>query len=255
MLTEVDTGQMGDRIDITFDFRSDTPRSGLVGADPDASSPTLRRYHQLLWSKPLPSGAPFLLDATTPGAYLHHLSALGEFRLSSDAVIPTLRTKLAGRIEIPEDELEEFSRIGYTIGGMMIWPNIKVGRAITINGARGFDRSVADRFDLTVECIRRYYLAEPGPTGMLGALARYPEFFALFGDFEGFVDFFLLQDLVDEATSTVRFFTPFDGFTTSPLPGTLDAYRRYRDRAVEFIEARNHRIAAHQRGRPSVQAR
>ena len=51
-----------DVIDITFDFRSDTP----PGLDPDTYSPTLRRYHQLLWSKPLPSGAPFELDVTTP---------------------------------------------------------------------------------------------------------------------------------------------------------------------------------------------
>jgi hypothetical protein len=120
----------------------------------------------------------------------------------------------------------------------MIWPSNKVGGAITINGARGFDRSIADRFDLTLECIRRYSLAEPSPTGLLSAaLGRYPEFFALFGDFEGLVDFFLLQDLVDEATSTVKLFTPFEDFTTSPLPGTVDAYRRYCDRAVEFIEA------------------
>jgi len=40
------------RIDITFDFRSDTP--GYPKKDPDALSPTLRRYHKLLWSKPLP---------------------------------------------------------------------------------------------------------------------------------------------------------------------------------------------------------
>lgn len=243
---------MGDSIDITFDFRTDTPGYGLPRADPDASSPTLRRYHQLLWSRPLPGGVPFLLDATRPGAYLHHLSPLGEFRLSSDAVIPTLRKKLAGRIEIPEDELSEFSRIGYTIGGMMIWPSNKVGGAITINGARGFDRRIADRFDLTLECIRRYYLGEPSPAGVLGpALARYPEFFALFGGFEGFVDFFLLQDLVDERSCTVRFFTPFADFTTSPLPGTLDQYRRYRERSIEFIEARNQRIAAYDRGRAS----
>jgi hypothetical protein len=196
----------------------------------------------------LPSGAPFVLDVTTPGAYLHHLSALGEFRLSSDAVIPTLRKKLARIIAIPEEEVEEFNRIGYTIGGMMIWPSNKVDGAMTINGARGFDRSIADRFDLTLECIRRYYLGEPNPTGVLSpALARYPEFFELFGDFAGFVDFFLLQDLVDEATSTVKLFTPFEDFTTSPLPGTLQAYLGYRERAIEFVHARNDRIAARHR--------
>ena len=37
-------------IDITFDFRTDTP----TGTDPDALSPTLRSYHKFLWSKPLP---------------------------------------------------------------------------------------------------------------------------------------------------------------------------------------------------------
>lgn len=56
-------------IDTTFDFRTD---SG--GRDPDAHSPTLRRYHQRLWSRPLPSGTMFVLDDTTPGEYLHHQS-------------------------------------------------------------------------------------------------------------------------------------------------------------------------------------
>lgn len=238
-----------DLIDITFDFRSDTPGYGLPRVDPDASSPTLRRYHQFLWSKPLPSGAPFELDVITPGVYLHHRSALGEFRLSSDAVVPTLRKKLK-HLEIDEEELEEFNRVGYTIGGMMIWPSNKVDGAMTINGARGLDRRIADRFDLTLECIRRYYLGEPGPPGPLTrALARYPEFFGLFGDFAGFVDFFLLQDLVDEATNAVRLFTPFEDFNGSPLPGTADAYREYRERAIEFIESRNRRIAAHDRAR------
>ena len=66
-------------IDIAFDFRTDTPE----GEDPDACSPTLRRYHRLLWSKRLPSGSLFDLSDTTRGVYLHHRSALGEFFLSS----------------------------------------------------------------------------------------------------------------------------------------------------------------------------
>ncbi len=62
-------------IDITFDFRLDTPE----GKDPDAHSPTLRRYHKLLWSKPLPNGVVFTLDDTTPRVYLHHRSEKGEY--------------------------------------------------------------------------------------------------------------------------------------------------------------------------------
>ena len=59
-------------IDVTLDFRQDTP----PGADPDRYSPTLRSYHRLLWSKPLPGGAAFALDDSSPKAYLHHRSPL-----------------------------------------------------------------------------------------------------------------------------------------------------------------------------------
>ena len=38
-------------IDIHFDVQTDSK-----GKDPDSASPTLRAYHQLLWSKPLPNG-------------------------------------------------------------------------------------------------------------------------------------------------------------------------------------------------------
>jgi hypothetical protein len=47
-------------IDTTFDFRTDA-----AGQDPDTYSPTLRRYHKLLWSKPLPSGVVFELVPTS----------------------------------------------------------------------------------------------------------------------------------------------------------------------------------------------
>jgi hypothetical protein len=232
-----------DMIDTTFDFRSDTP----PGLDPDTYSPTLRRYHRLLWSKPLPSGVPFVLDITTP-RYLHHLSGLGEFWLSSDTVIPSFSrwSRMRHIIDqIPEVERDEFNRSGYTIGGMMVFPANPVDRKPTINGARGLNARIADRFDLTVECIRRHYLDEPSP--LRDTLARYADFFGLFGDFAGYVDFFLLQDLVNEVTSTVKFFTPFENFTASPLPGTLDAYLGYRQHAIEFIESRNRRIAAYVR--------
>jgi hypothetical protein len=232
----------GGAIDITFDFRSDTP----PGGDPDARSPTLRRYHQLLWSKPLPSGAPFELDVTTPLVYLHHLSELGEFFLSSDAVIPSFSRapELKHIIEqIPQAETKAFNRIGYTIGGMMVFPGNQVGRRMTINQRRGCHPRIRDRFDLTVECIRRHYLDESSP--LSDTLARYADFFGLFGTFAGYVDFFHLQDLVNEATLTVKFFMPFEDFAASPLPGTLDAYFVYRQRAIGFIEARNRRIVAH----------
>jgi Family of unknown function (DUF6994) len=165
---------LGEAIDITFDFRSDTP----LGRDPDARSPTLRRYHQLLWSKPLPSGAPFELDVTTPHAYLHHRSELGEFFLSSDAVIPSFsRAREMKHImdQIPRAETEASNRNGYTIGGMMVFPGYQVDGRMTINAQRGCHPRTRDRFDLTLECIRRHYLDEPSP--LSDTLARYADFF------------------------------------------------------------------------------
>ena len=106
-------------IDTTFDFRSDTPR----GKDPDTWSPTLCRYHKALWSKPLPSGDVFHLDDEGPPYYLRHRSRLGRFCLSSDTVVPTFKKRT---IEgVAKDEMN-FGGLGYTIGGMMVFPAIQI---------------------------------------------------------------------------------------------------------------------------------
>jgi hypothetical protein len=226
-------------IDTTFDFRSDTP----PGKDPDVLSPTLRQYHKQLWSKPLPGGVVFELVDTTPQVYLHHLSEMGEFFLSSDTVIPsfTRENKIAHIInQIPPEELDAFNTTGYTIGGMMVFPGNRIGGRMTINGARGFHPRIKDRFDLTVECIRRHYRNESSP--LAETLERYADFFGLFESFRGYVEFFLLQDLVTEDFSGVKFFTSFNDFKKSPLPASREEYIEYKQLAVEFIEARNRRI-------------
>ena len=144
-------------IDTTFDFRSDTP--GWPLADPDSKSPTLRRYHKTLWSKPLPRGALFTLDDTRRGAYLYHCSDLGEFWLGSDAVMQTfIRWPEMQHIteRLPPAENEEFYALGYTIGGMMVFPGNQIDRRMTINQARGMNKwTIADRMELTLECVRR----------------------------------------------------------------------------------------------------
>lgn len=233
-------------IDTTFDFRTDAGEK-----DPDTHSPTLRRYHKSLWSKPLPSGQLFLLDDTTPGVYLHHRSDLGEFFLSSDSVMATFTRWISLRPiteQFPETDNEAFRTIGYTIGGMMVFPGNKIDGKLTINGARGFNRKIADRMDLTLECIRRHYRGESSPLG--DTLGRYGDFFALFGDFRGYADFFLLQDLVTDDYTAITFFMPFDDFRTSSTPREVAAYKEYRRLSIAFIEARNRRIAAIMDSRP-----
>ena len=55
------------------------------------------------------------------------------------------------------------------------------------------------------------------------------------------MSFFLLDDLVNDDLS-VKFFMPFDDFRPPAVPNDVGAYREYRRRSIEFIEARNHRI-------------
>jgi len=139
-----------------------------------------------------------------------------------------------------EAENEAFRTIGYTIGGMMVFPARRVDGKQTINGARGFNRKIADRFDLTLECIRRHYLGQDSP--LADTLARYHEFFGLFQNFKGYVDFFLLRDLVSADYSSIKFFMPFADFTTPAVPKNVETYAEYRRRSIEFVEARNRRI-------------
>lgn len=221
-------------LDTSLDFSSDTP----AGKDPDSFSPTLRRYHQLLWSKELPNGARFDL-APEGRQYLVHRSPLGVFHLASDTITTRLRKRAWAVVrEIPEDDLPEY--FGYTAGSTLVFPGNLVGRKQTINGARGFHAKIADRFDLTLECIRRQYSGQPNP--LADTLLRYAEFFELFEDFAGYVNFFLLQDLVEDDGQTIRFFHPFADFSTPAVPRNTDEYLGYLRASNAFIRARNRRI-------------
>jgi hypothetical protein len=219
-------------------------RSDAGDKDPDRYSPILRSFHRTLWSRKLPSGQRFTLtDTFAQGGYLTHVSELGTFKMSSDTIIRTFRhvSRMRSVIElVPETEREAFSRIGYTIGGMILFPRVRVDGKHTINQARGTSRQIEDRFDLTLECIRRHYNGVSSP--LADVLARYASFFDIFESFRGYVDFFLLQDLVTDDGNEVQFFLPFNNFAESPFPSSFDAYRDYREASVAFVTGRNQRI-------------
>ncbi len=218
---------------------SDTP----LGRDPDAFSKTLRKYHRAIWSKQLPCGQVFELSADSPGTYLRHCSGLGEFSLSSDSIGATYKNVKAMRHiidQVPSAEVDDFFSICSTIGAYIVFPSNRIDRKPTINGARGLNFAIRDRFDLTLECIRRHYQNESSP--LSEPLKRYANFFAIFENFEIYCDFFLLQDLLNPSTGPIRFFIPFDDFRTKPLPENVSSYRTYRDGLVGFVEARNARI-------------
>lgn len=223
-------------IDTSFNMYSDAN-----GGDPDATSPTLRTYHKLLWSKPLPSGDLFDLRDDKPGYYLYYNSAFGDFSLGSDAITHSYKNQIKKKrltTQIPKEVQELFDH-GSTIGAYLIFPNNQVDLKHTINQARGILRLIDDRFDLTLECIRRFYIREPSP--LEEALKRYASFFQLFETFKGYVDFFLLNDLVDER-GDVKFYLPFDDFQSPPEFKDVEDYLVYKNRVGSFIESRNRRI-------------
>ena len=174
---------------------------------------------------------------------LHHKSELGEFFLSSDQIGNTYSNvgKMSHIIEqISKEELDYFSNVRATIAGHAIFPARRINNKMTINGARGVNHKIQDRFDLTLECIRRFYKQEDSP--LREVFERYAEFFCLFEDFRGYVDFFLYQDLVEIDYSGIKFWHPFDDFKTSPLPTNKEEYMSYKDKVIVFLKGRNQRI-------------
>lgn len=223
-------------IDTTFNVYTDAQ-----GEDPDSTSPTLGLYHKFLWSKPLPNGKIFELTDNKKGVYLYHNSELGEFFLGSDAITHSYKNHKRKKwlTEQIQNEVNELFDTGSTIGAYILFPNNRVEGKHTINQARGFNSFIDDRFDLTLECIRLFYLGQENP--LFDTLLRYKNFFVLFESFANYIKFFLLDDLVDENLH-IRFYLPFDNFKTKPTFSNVNEYLVYKNGVMNFIKSRNKRI-------------
>jgi hypothetical protein len=230
---------MNCEIDVSFDFRSEI----TAKSDPDRSSPTLRKYHQILWSKNLPIGELFNLVDSYPKGYLSHKSSLGEFDLSSDAITHSYKnTKRMSHIihRLPADIVESLYAKGCTIGSYIIFPKNRMKNQQSINQARGCNNKIADRFDLTLECIRLFYLNIESP--LTNIFQRHSDFFGLFVSFKGYVDFFLLQDLVTNNYSKIKYHLHHQSFDEKPMPQNSGDYLEYRQNTLNFIKARGRRM-------------
>ena len=246
-------------IDIKFNMFSDTPKGG----DPDLHSRTLNSYHQKLWSKKLPNGKMMHLIKGTDGnrlivkaketsKYQPDINPR-HFIFSSDALGLTFKNWRKKKVEIEqifqnlnEGEHGKSFKKCCTIGGYTIFPGKQIGGKHTVNQARGCNPFIMDRIDLTLECIRLFYLNKPGLSKktcpLLDSLNRHKPFFDLFESFKGYVEYFLFQDLVNNDFSDVRFLHPFHGFNEGNYPKNLKEYRGYMSRMLKFIELRNSRI-------------
>lgn len=238
-------------IDINFDFTTDTPHYWdnawdnndviwVSKIDPDADSPTLQKYHKLLWSKQLPNGELMDLKAGYGSNYL----TWKNFRFGSDSITTSFRyVRYKNMIEqvaktIPNyiAFMENYIRRSYTIGGAIIFPKWHGG----INQSRGWNAYIKDRWDLTLECIRKYYLDEPSQ--LYNTLIKDKPFFDLFIDFKGYVDFFYLQDCVSPNYKEVNFWLGNGQFKSNPLPQSVEEYLQWIESQLEFVRKRNERI-------------
>ena len=225
-----------DRIDIAFDFRSDTPK----GKDPDSYSKTLKSYHQRLWSRGLPNGEVMELEPRRSPYYLTWKS----FDFGSDSIIVEMRygrNKIINQVyDIVGDYEAYYENLvhrSYSIGGMIIFPRHRN----SMNQQRGMNSLIADRWDLTLECIRRYYAGQESP--LYKTLQSDKGFYDLFVDFKGYVDFFFLQDCVSHDYSKVDIWMGDTSFKKSGLPKTVDEYFEFIRKEHEFLDKRNARIA------------
>ena len=77
--------------------------------------------------------------------------------------------------EFSPEEINSFFTTCSTIGAYIIFPAKRINNKMTINGARGVNHKIQDRFDLTLECIRRFYLNQQSP--LIDVLERNANFF------------------------------------------------------------------------------
>lgn len=234
--------------DTSYDFKADD--TGRKDFDADRDSETLKSYHELLWTKDLPSGALFEPKAPSTATerrknYLRFEGGdLGTHVYGSDAITHSYTGwitphALADVIaSLDEDQRARYLNPPYTISSAMIWP-VRTNTH-TMNQAR--KSNVGDRMDLTLECIRRHYDGEQQHP-LAKVTGAYSDFFDLFVDFRQFVDFFHFQDLVTDDYSEVRFYLPLENFERSATPATKEEYVTYSENMLAFIEARNLRIA------------
>ncbi len=63
----------------------------------------------------------------------------------------------------------------------------------------------------------------------------------MFENFTGYINYFLLNDLLDE-NNNINFYLPFDNFKTRPIFSSVNQYLLYKENVIDFIKLRNKRI-------------
>lgn len=134
-----------------------------------------------------------------------------------------------------------------TIGGFILFPK----HINSINQIRG-KRPIDDRFDLTLECIRRFYTKSPLYNPLQEILGQDEKFFDMFGTFQNYIKFFCLDESygdkhswVNENGQVLNLMNnePLDdyNFSKEPLPNAEQWWTFY-DNIMNRLDARNEQI-------------
>jgi hypothetical protein len=248
-------------------FLCETPLSRTGKAtDPDARNQELRESHRILWSR---SRGGISWDFQQTSWYLQAARPSpgepAQWSVGSDQWATMHRNAL------PE-LASRFSRVDFTnpkdpaghvhakcsIGGYLVFPNGRDhkrpreprARKWTINQARGCDRRISDRIDLTLEAIRLYFdgIIDRDANPLGDVLDGYGWFFDRFGrgadGFNQYIEFFFLQPLVHDGQVVPLYGDALVFHNALPRRDDPDAYLAYMDRQLAAVEARNALITA-----------
>jgi len=228
-------------IDITFDFSIET--SGEK-PDIDRDSSTLCKYHRLLWNKRLPNGEYPNLNEQYKNV-LEIDTKTCKTILSSDTMINNYTGNWNKKFDLRYlqtiKEKDEFIKITHKIGNFIMYPRTRINKKDSFNQARGRNPKIHDRFDLSLECIKRYYDHDKN-NPLQETIERYKDFFQLFRNFKSYCKFFFLDDLTKNDYTEINHFLTFNDFKEKPIPRDADQYRQYMNNATEFINKRIKRI-------------
>ncbi len=229
-------------IDIRYNYRNDCKKK----QDPDKYSLRLKQDHCVLWSKRLPNTKYGRLSLRVVNNEIVGIVDGRKLIFSPDSITNcySYRKSTEGlrQIEGIKELLIKYKEIDYTIGSSLIFPVLDDNNSSswTINKARGCSRKIQDRIDYTLECVRRFYLDHTDNNPLATCLNRYSFFFELFDNFENYVKYFCLDDLVTPDYRHVLSFTDTFDFE-NPLPNESN-YALYIERTIDFIRKRNQRI-------------
>jgi hypothetical protein len=233
-------------IDVNFNFTTDCSywdgyNNGDSDTDPDIMSPTLRLYQQILYSRKTPCGKTIILKQGKNVNYDYLVYQ--DNRLASDNIINmferyNLPWSREAQIDNYNDKIKQYKLASYIIGAEILFPKHKD----SINQWRGKNKQIQDRFDLTLECIKRFYDGEQNPLNE--TLNKDKWFFDLFVNFKGYIDFFFLNDLVSLSYKQIKFFLGNynDVFIRPPFPQNKHEWQKLYDNQMNFLQQRTNRI-------------